>query len=57
MKDTWGFDRVRIERVRKFEVIQVIKTIGEGKNDDPVRRTYEYWSLDGKLLAETDGSK
>lgn len=39
-------------------VIQVIETTldmrGKGVNGDPVRRVTQYWTLDGKLLAEVD---
>ncbi len=39
-------------------VIQVIVTElerrGMGTEKDPVRRVRQYWSLDGKLLAEVD---
>ncbi len=39
------------------EVIQVIRTTckrGHGNVSDPVRIVTQYWSLDGKLLAEDD---
>lgn len=39
------------------EVIAVIKTealYGAGTESDPCRIKTQYWSLDGKLLAETD---
>lgn len=38
-------------------VIQVIETIamrGTGEPDQPIRRVIEYWSLEGKKLAEDD---
>ena len=43
----------------KAELIQVIKTTltrrGEGvPQEDPVRIITQYWSTDGKLLAEVD---
>jgi hypothetical protein len=41
----------------EVEVIQVVRTEltlrGDGKSD-PMRRVAQYWSLDGRLLAETD---
>ncbi len=48
--DTWE---------RKAEVIQVIRTTllkrGSGKApDDPLRGVVQFWSLDGRLLAEND---
>ncbi len=39
------------------EVIQVIvtkSTRGSGMREQPVREVLQYWSLDGKLLAESD---
>ena len=39
------------------EVIQVIRTtatIGKGNEEDPCRIVIQYWSLEGKLLAEHD---
>ena len=39
-------------------VIQVIETSldlrGKGVDGDPIRRITQYWTLDGKLLAEVD---
>jgi hypothetical protein len=39
------------------EVMQVIHTLatrGAGTNEDPVRYVHQYWSFDGRLLAESD---
>ena len=39
------------------KVIQVIETTalrGSGTNEDPSRIVIQYWSLEGKLLAEND---
>jgi hypothetical protein len=39
------------------KVILVIETEdrrGLGKSDDPVRLVKQYWSIDGRLLAEVD---
>lgn len=39
------------------KVIQVIRTValeGRGTIDDPCRQSIQYWSLDGKLLAEAE---
>ena len=41
----------------KAEVISVIKTIalkGAGTENAPCREVIQYWSLDGKLLADND---
>lgn len=41
----------------KAKVIYVIKTeslIGSGKEKDPVRTIYQYWNLQGQLLAKYD---
>lgn len=43
--------------IRKCSVIEVIETIsiiGNGTSEDPVRYLYEYWDLDGNLLASKD---
>lgn len=39
------------------QVIEVIRTkslIGAGTEEDPVRVITQYWSFDGKLLAQND---
>ena len=40
------------------KLIQVIVTDldlrGNGTTEDPIRRVIQYWSVDGKLLAEND---
>lgn len=39
------------------KVIQVIRTTatrGKGNENDPCRIVTQYWSLDGKMLAEND---
>ena len=39
------------------KVIQVVETmslIGAGTQDDPCRDIYQYWALDGTLLAARD---
>lgn len=43
--------------VDSAKVIQVIETKssrGSGEIDQPVRIVYEYWTLDGMKLAESD---
>ena len=43
---------------KEVEVIRVVRTTlmirGEGNEKDPIRRIEQFWSLDGKLLAEND---
>lgn len=49
---------ILIQDVRKAKVIEVIEVIslrGLGaEENDPVREITQYWSLEGKLLAEFD---
>ncbi|MFQ6578627.1 MULTISPECIES: hypothetical protein [Enterococcus] len=40
--------------VELVEVIHVETTRGKGTEDDPVRIVHQYWSKEGKLLAEQD---
>ncbi|MHC4413636.1 MAG: carboxypeptidase [Planctomycetota bacterium] len=35
-------------------VIETQAARGAGTDEDPVRTVYQYWSLEGKLLAEDD---
>lgn len=44
------------ETTRSAEVISVIKTVSTRGNgvDSVFREVIQYWSLDGKLLAESD---
>lgn len=44
-----------MDTCRKIEVIETTLTRrGKGSGNDPVRVITQYWSLDGKLLAEVD---
>ena len=48
---------VRPNGTNSAKVIQVIETKsnrGKGTPDDLCRRVVQYWSLEGKLLAEND---
>ena len=38
------------------EIVVVIATRGQGDNGDPVRTVTQYWSREGRLLAEHDPS-
>lgn len=57
-----SFDRTKdqLERnkgVWSAEVISVIQTkitVGEGTKENPARYYYQYWSLDGEILATKD---
>lgn len=42
------------EKAELVEIIHVIKKRGKGTSDDIVRLVDQYWSKDGKLLAEND---
>jgi hypothetical protein len=35
-------------------IVTELEVRGRGTKDDPRRRVRQYWSLDGKLLAEVD---
>lgn len=49
---------MNVEEHKTVELIQVIRTRmairGQGTSDDPQRVVTQYWTLDGKLLAESD---
>lgn len=50
-------DTVRPRGTERAKVIEVVKTealIGAGTESDPVRIIIQYWSFEGKLLAEYD---
>lgn len=42
------------EKVEMMSVIRTMTVYGAGTNEDPVRYLYQYWSTDGKLLAQHD---
>lgn len=47
----------KLPRIRSAKTIQVIVTEtveGEGETNDPMRKIYDYWDLDGKHLASFD---
>lgn len=62
MEEILAFDeqKKKAERnkgVHSAEVISVIQTkttVGEGTKENPARYHYQYWSLDGALLATRD---
>lgn len=43
-----------VRSVKTIEVIEVISTMGQGLTDNPYRKIAQYYTLDGKLLAESD---
>lgn len=44
----------RIDSVRLIDVIVVKGVKGQGTEKDPVRRVVEYWTKDGKKIAEIE---
>lgn len=46
--------RGKPDSVKIIKVIQVEHIEGKGTKDDPVRKSMQYWSLKGELLAEKD---
>lgn len=50
----WPWDASPVESVGKVEVIFVHVERGEGTAESPKRSVYQYWSLDGRFLAERD---
>lgn len=42
------------ETAEVVRVIHTVKLCGSGVKEDPLRFLHRYWSMDGKLLAETD---
>jgi len=48
---------LKLETPRSVEVVQVVRVVaarGHGNANDPIREVTQYWSPDGKLLAEYD---
>lgn len=43
-----------MESVKIVKVIRVIKTIGTGRKENPVRTIIQYWTLNGKLITTID---
>jgi hypothetical protein len=39
---------------RVIQVIETMDTRGKGTTEDVIRNVMQYWSLEGKLLAEND---
>ena len=50
-------EELSLKTPSKAELIEVIHTVatrGSGVHSDPIRNVDQYWSKDGKLLAEKD---
>ncbi|WP_425539999.1 hypothetical protein [Microaceticoccus formicicus] len=47
----------KVKTAENVLVIRTIVTIGEGTEENPSRYCYQYWSLEGELLAERDTIK
>lgn len=48
---------IRFRGTDNAKIVRLIRTaapMGAGTENDPVRRVYQYWSLDGKLLFTED---
>lgn len=48
---------IRFRGTDNAKIVKLIRTaapMGAGTETDPVRRVYQYWSLDGKLLFTKD---
>jgi hypothetical protein len=43
-----------VERVEKIEVTYILVERGTGQPGDETRLVHQYWSLDGRILAERD---
>ncbi len=41
-------------RVEMVQVIRVIRTVGKGTENDPVRKEVQYWKPDGQLIVAKD---
>ena len=48
---------IRFRGTDNAKIVRLIRTVapmGAGTETDPVRRVYQYWSLDGELLFTED---
>lgn len=48
---------IRFRGTDNAKIVKLIRTtapMGAGTEDDPIRRVYQYWSSDGKLLFTED---
>lgn len=43
-----------LRKVHIIQVIEVVRVIGEGTDEDPARMIYEYFDFEGKLLSRSD---
>lgn len=49
-----GAESLPVQHAQVIEVIAVAVNRGAGTEKDPVRIVNQYWSLDGRMLAETE---
>ena len=57
VKNIYGFERTRIDKIYTKEFILAEITIGDGVEGDPVRPALQIWDFNGKLIAEVDKYK
>jgi hypothetical protein len=49
-----GYGENPLRSVELIEVLEASVKIGTGTDEDPIRILVQYWTLDGRLLAEHD---
>lgn len=54
MRDQYGFERMRLDKVSRASVIRVDATVGDGSEEDPTRRVVLFFDDDGRLVASHD---
>lgn len=50
----FNFNSEPIKRLEEICVIAIVLERGTGRKGDELRHVYQYWSMDGVLLAEHD---
>jgi len=43
-----------VRSVEKIEVIRTTAVYGQGHEGSPIRIVFQYWTLDGEILAKVD---
>ena len=41
-------------QAQMVEVIRIVRTVGTGSDEDPIRKLTSYWTPNGKKIAEMD---